>query len=101
MAHPCQLSTDATKFSHRAVVYNDGRQHYCERCGEPLDHDNFSNIPKGYVAQPAKLQLPVDYFRQAPRTALLLDIAAMHHLPNEQRVVLYNIAFAHKGSWGL
>lgn len=35
--------------SHRSYTYSDGRQHYCERCGEKLDHENFSNIPEGYV----------------------------------------------------
>lgn len=46
--HPCLGMFEAGRKSHRSRVYSDGRQHYCERCGEKLTHENFSNIPKNY-----------------------------------------------------
>lgn len=47
--HPCESLYKPGRKRHRSWVFNDGRQHYCERCGEKLDHSNFSNIPAGYV----------------------------------------------------
>ncbi|KAB2655936.1 hypothetical protein F9K94_15530 [Brucella tritici] len=46
--HPCPLGIGG-KRRHRSYVYSDGRQHYCERCGEKIDQTTFSNIPQDYV----------------------------------------------------
>ena len=46
--HPCPPSSGGGK-RHRSRVYADGRQHYCERCGEKIDATTFSNIPETYV----------------------------------------------------
>jgi hypothetical protein len=47
--HPCLGIFEAGRKSHRSRVYSDGRQHYCERCGEKLTHENFSNVSENYV----------------------------------------------------
>ncbi len=49
LKHPCLLDFPFKKKRHRSYVYNDGRQHYCERCGEKIDQTTFSNIPHDYV----------------------------------------------------
>ncbi|KKN94467.1 hypothetical protein LCGC14_0188150 [marine sediment metagenome] len=48
--HPCMgLYHRPGVKSHRSYVFSDGRQHYCQRCGEKIDHKTFSNIPSDYV----------------------------------------------------
>ena len=48
LEHPCYNKLQ-NKVAHRSRVYADGRQHYCERCGEKIDQSTFSNIPQDYV----------------------------------------------------
>ncbi|WP_374831057.1 hypothetical protein [Paenochrobactrum pullorum] len=47
-AHPC-YNRMHNRVTHRSSVYTDGRQHYCERCGEKINQTTFSNIPANYI----------------------------------------------------